>query len=77
MTMTSKLGHPDKLHFPPLPDPLTKKKSPSMVWRQERRKNESSNNDKESEIILGKETENVSQTELQFKCDFFYYSNIS
>ena len=49
MTMTSKLGHPDKLHFPPPPDPLIKKKSPSMVRRQERRKNQASNKDNEVE----------------------------
>ena len=50
MTMTSKLSHPDKLHFPPPPpdklhfhpppDPIINKKSPSMVRRQERCKTE-------------------------------------
>ena len=38
MTMASKLGHPDKLHFPPPPDSFIKNKSPSMIRRQERRK---------------------------------------
>ena len=71
MTMTFKLGYPDELNFPPPHDFLTKKKSPSIVRRQERRKNEASNNDKEVE------TENVSQTALQFKCDLWDYRNIS
>ena len=77
MNMTSKLGHPDKLHFPPPPDPLIQKKSPSMVRPQERCKKEASNNDKGVETDIEKETETVSQTALQFKCDMCDYINIS
>ena len=79
MTMTSKLGHPDKLHFPPPPPPdhFIKNKSPSMVRRQERRKNEAQKKNEENEDVIPTETEIVSDTALQFKCDMCEYRNVS
>ena len=64
MTMTSKLGHPDKVHFPPPPDPFIKNKSPSMIRRQERRKNEALNKNEDIEDVNHKEAENVSDTSI-------------
>ena len=74
MTMSSKLGHPDKLHFPPPPpspppDHLLKNKSPSMIRRQERWKIEALKKTEVNEDVAQTETENASETALQFKCD--------
>ena len=77
MTMTSKLGHPDKLHFPPPPDPFIKNKSPSMIRRQERQKNEALNKNEDIEDVNHKEAENVSDTSIQFKCNMCDYRNVS
>ena len=43
LQLSAKLGHPDSIHFPdpgPAPSPHVKKKSPSQLRRQERRRKE-------------------------------------
>ena len=57
--LSAKLGHPDHIHFPdicPIPSPNIKKKSPSQLRRQERRRKEA---EMKADEAAPKQTETV------------------